>query len=188
MGAGHRRVGPAPRDRRKAPSAPAKKPLLAYILRSGAVTYWPGAGGAGREATVNESPILVVDDDPCIRGLISEALDWEGYPVVTAANGAEALKVVETTPPALVVLDMQMPELDGPGFVRALRERGLRLPVLVLTAATNARRYASELNADGFIPKPFDLTQLLTTVEQLCESPLPPYLDSPGDGRYQAAS
>ena len=137
---------------------------------------------------MSESPILVVDDDPCIRGLISEALDWEGYPVVTAANGAEALKVVETTPPALVVLDMQMPVLDGPGFVRALRERGLRLPVLVLTAATNARRYASELNADGFIPKPFDLTQLLTTVEQLCESPIPQYLDSPDDRRYQAAS
>lgn len=136
---------------------------------------------------MSDAPILVVDDDPCIRGLVSEALDWEGYQVVTAANGAEALRLAEAEPPALVLLDMQMPVLDGPGFIRALRERGLRPPVLVFTAAGNARRYAGELNAAGFIPKPFDLTQLLDTVAHLCSSAVQPYVDARHPLHYEAA-
>lgn len=124
---------------------------------------------------MSDAPILVVDDDPCIRSLVAEALDWEGFQVATASNGAEALRLAEAKPPALVLLDMQMPVLDGTGFVRALRERGLETPVLVLTAGGNARRYASELNVAGFIPKPFDLTQLLDTVENLYSNVVQPY-------------
>ncbi len=116
---------------------------------------------------MNPSPILVVDDDPSILSTVSEILDLEGYPVETAANGAEALRAVERSRPSLVLLDMRMPVLDGWGFARALKERGLKLPILVMTAAQNARRWAEEIGADGYLAKPFDLLNLLDAVERL---------------------
>ena len=116
---------------------------------------------------MNQSPILVVDDDPSILTTISEVLDLEGYPVQTATNGAEALRAVERARPSLILLDMRMPVLDGWGFARALQERGVKLPILVMTAAQNARRWAEEIGADGHIAKPFDLPDLLDTVERL---------------------
>jgi CheY-like chemotaxis protein len=109
-------------------------------------------------------PILVVDDDPGIRQTVREILDLEGYPVETAADGAEALRAVERYQPSLVLLDMRMPQLDGWGFARAVRERGLALPILVMTAAENARRWAEEIGADGYVAKPFELDELLQAV------------------------
>ena len=116
---------------------------------------------------MNQSPILVIDDDPSILTTISEVLDLEGYPVQTATNGAEALRAVERARPSLILLDMRMPVLDGWGFARALQERGVKLPILVMTAAQNARRWAEEIGADGHIAKPFDLPDLLDAVERL---------------------
>lgn len=111
--------------------------------------------------------ILVVDDDPSIRQTIVEILDLEGYPVAQATNGAEALEYLDHELPALILLDMRMPVLDGWGFARALQERGLRLPILVLTAAQNARRWAEEIDAAGVLAKPFDIRDLLAAVEAL---------------------
>ena len=116
---------------------------------------------------MSQSPILVVDDDPSILTTVCEILDLEGYPVETAANGAEALRAVERSRPSLVLLDMRMPVLDGWGFARALKERGLELPILVMTAAQNARRWAEEIGADGHLAKPFELPDLLDAVERL---------------------
>ena len=114
-----------------------------------------------------EAPILVVDDDESIRQTVSEILEVEGYRVAAAANGEEALARVEQSKPALVLLDMRMPVLDGWGFARVLRERGIRLPILVMTAAQNARSWAEEIGADGYVAKPFDLDELLSKVERL---------------------
>lgn len=116
---------------------------------------------------MSECPILVVDDDPSILSTVAAILDDEGYPVTTATNGAEALVAVENTHPSLILLDMRMPVLDGWGFVRALRERGVMLPVVVMTAAQDTRRWAEEVGAAGYIAKPFDLLDLLVTVENL---------------------
>jgi two-component system, chemotaxis family, chemotaxis protein CheY len=116
---------------------------------------------------VFERPILVVDDDPTILATVSETLDLEGYPVLTAANGAEALEAFERESPALVLLDMRMPVLDGWGFVRLARERGLDPRVIVMTAAADARRWASEIGAQGVLAKPFDLEDLLVAVRRL---------------------
>ena len=113
------------------------------------------------------SPILVVDDDPSILSTISEILGFEGYKVETATNGAEALRAVERTRPSLVLLDMRMPVLDGWGFADALKERGMRLPILVMTAAQNAHRWAAVIGADGHVAKPFDIDDLLNAVERL---------------------
>jgi two-component system chemotaxis response regulator CheY len=110
--------------------------------------------------------ILVVEDTEEIRNLIADMLTDEGYAVECAGDGAEALAAVERDAPALVLLDLHMPVLDGWGFSRALTARALRIPIVVLTAATNAARYSKELGAVGCIRKPFALIDLLKTVDQ----------------------
>jgi CheY-like chemotaxis protein len=111
-----------------------------------------------------ESAILVVDDDPAILLTISDILRFEGYAVETATNGAEALERIQASRPALVLLDMRMPVLDGWKFSRILRQRGFNLPIVVMTAAQDARRWAREIGAAGVLAKPFDLSDLLDTV------------------------
>ena len=115
-----------------------------------------------------ERPILVVDDEPTIRSLVAQVLEWEGYPVVTATNGAEALEIIESAAkrPLLVLLDMRMPVLDGWGFMRAVAERGLKLSVVVMTAAADARRWAREVGAIDVLAKPFELDELLAAVQR----------------------
>ena len=110
--------------------------------------------------------ILVIDDDPAILATVADILRDEGYAVRTAANGAEGLAAVEQQRPALILLDMRMPVLDGWGVTRALRERGLRVPVVVMTAAQDARRWAQEVGAAHALAKPFDIVELLGVVEQ----------------------
>src|SRR5687767_11697391 len=114
-----------------------------------------------------KSPILVIDDDPAILDTVTEILEDEGYVVEQAMNGAEGLKALERIDPSLVVLDMRMPVLDGWGFMRSLHERGIRLKILVMTAAQDARRWAQEIGADGYLAKPFDLIDLIDAVERL---------------------
>jgi two-component system chemotaxis response regulator CheY len=113
------------------------------------------------------APILVVDDDPSILRTVSEILAFEEYPVETASNGAEALQVLDRVQPWMVLLDMRMPVMDGWGFIQELQVRGLTLPILVMTAAQDARRWAEEVRAADFLPKPFDLDDLLAAVQRL---------------------
>ena len=112
------------------------------------------------------APVLVVDDDPTIRSSISAILDLEGYPVATASNGAEALAMVEQALPSLVLLDMRMPVMDGWRFAGALSQRSIDVPIVVVTAAQNAEEWAREVGAEGFLAKPFELTELLAVVER----------------------
>jgi two-component system, chemotaxis family, chemotaxis protein CheY len=116
---------------------------------------------------VPDGPILVVDDDPTILAAVSEALDLEGFPVVTATNGAEALVVLDREQPSLVLLDMRMPVLDGWGFMHAIRERGVDIAVVVMTAAADARRWGREIGAQGVLAKPFELDELVGAVRRL---------------------
>ncbi len=118
------------------------------------------------------APILAVDDDPSILDLMRDILAGEGYEVLLAQNGAEALRVLDRNRDVcLVLLDMRMPMLDGWGFARAMREKGLRCPVVVVTAAENARAWASEIGADDHLAKPFQLGDLLRVVERFCGPP-----------------
>lgn len=116
---------------------------------------------------MTEQPILVVDDDPTILATVSEALDLEGFPVVTATNGAEALDLIDRSLPSLVLLDMRMPVLDGWGFMHAVRERKLALTVVVMTAAQDANRWGREIGAQAVLAKPFELDELLGAVQRL---------------------
>lgn len=116
---------------------------------------------------MDKGPILVVEDDPDILMTVSDILEYEGYEVERAANGEEGLRAVERVHPSMVLLDMRMPVLNGWDFARILDERGIKLPILVMTAAQDARVWAQEIGAAGYLAKPFDLLELLAAVEAL---------------------
>ena len=117
--------------------------------------------------------ILAVDDDLDIRDLLRIALGDEGYRVITAANGREALALVEEEPPDLVLLDLTMPVMNGRQFLQQLRGRGCQVPVICMTAGYSAAVEASENRADAHLHKPFDLDDLFAMVERLTAAPAP---------------
>src|SRR5256885_16849084 len=103
--------------------------------------------------------ILVAEDDAVLRETLSETLRIEGYRGEAAEDGAWALSVVERLRPSVVLLDIQMPILDGRAFARELAERGLHVPIVVMTSPTNAEGAADEIDADGWVAKPFRLDE-----------------------------
>ena len=121
----------------------------------------PVAREEGRHGTV-----LVVDDDTSILDTVSSILSGEGYDVVSASSGQEALEAVARKLPLLILLDMRMPVMDGWAVARALRGQGITVPIIVMTAAESARRWADEVGAEGYLAKPFGLDELLATVER----------------------
>ena len=121
----------------------------------------PRVGGNGEQNTV-----LVVDDDTSILDTVSAILSGEGYDVVSAATGQEAFAAVARKQPLLILLDMRMPVMDGWAVARSLREQGITVPIVVMTAAESAKRWADEVGAEGYLAKPFGLDELLSTVER----------------------
>lgn len=99
--------------------------------------------------------------------MVTDILLFEGYTIQTATNGAEALAKVDQTMPALVLLDMRMPVLSGWDFARSLKERNIHIPILVMTAARDAHKWADEIGASGYVAKPFHLPDLLDAVEAI---------------------
>jgi two-component system response regulator MprA len=116
-----------------------------------------------------EAAILVVDDDAPIRRMLVRTLSAEGYAVETAADGGEALAAVERSTPALVVLDVGMPGVDGLAVSRRLRAKGLSVPVLLLTARDSVpdRVAGLDAGADDYLVKPFATEELLARVRAL---------------------
>lgn len=113
------------------------------------------------------APILVVDDDESILDVVLLTLEFEGFQTRSASDGAQALEILERDNPALVLLDMRMPVMDGWGFARAIAERGIDVPIVVMTAAQDARRWAEEIGADAYVEKPFDLGKLVETINRV---------------------
>jgi two-component system, OmpR family, response regulator MprA len=126
-----------------------------------ALLHPPGTRGGGR--------VLVVDDDPDVRNSLARALRLSGYTVTTAVHGADALDTVARSPVDLIVLDVQMPVVDGFDACRMLRARGDATPVLVLTAraAVDDRVTGLAAGADDYLVKPFALRELLARVRAL---------------------
>ena len=115
--------------------------------------------------------VLVVDDEPDIRATVSEMLEIEGYGVLEAAHGRAALDLLaggSTGGVNLILLDMRMPVLDGWQFAAVYRAlAGPRAPIVVMTAAQDARAWCAQIRADGCLAKPFELDELLRQVERL---------------------
>jgi CheY-like chemotaxis protein len=108
--------------------------------------------------------ILVVDDDLCNLKLVGFTLRREGYTVHTATDGAQALDIAARETPDAVLLDLNMPILDGPAFVREARARGYSFPVIVMSAAEEAPERAREIGAVGCLAKPFTIHELLSAI------------------------
>jgi two-component system OmpR family response regulator len=114
--------------------------------------------------------VLVVDDDRAILELVCTRLTLAGYDAFSARNGAEALERLNSLKPQAMVLDLNMPQLDGFGVLKALgRERALKTPTLVLTARHGAAdvQTAIGLGARDYLAKPFKDQQLLMRVARL---------------------
>jgi two-component system KDP operon response regulator KdpE len=109
--------------------------------------------------------VLVADDEPRITKLVSLALNAEGFRVVTASGGEEALQKAEEVRPDIILLDIVMPGIDGIEVMRQLRERR-PVPVILLTArgATSDKAKGLDLGADDYVAKPFDLDELAARV------------------------
>ncbi len=115
---------------------------------------------------MNKRPLLIVDDDHAIREVLAEVLTEEGFPVESASHGKEALDIIERTSPALLPLDLNMPVLDGFGLVKALTERGIEVPIVLVSATSNLATHAADLGVVAYIHKPFDILDLLEIVER----------------------
>jgi two-component system, OmpR family, response regulator MtrA len=121
-----------------------------------------------------ESPtVLVVDDDPVILHLLEVNFDLEGWAVVTATNGQEALDAVRGQRPDVAVVDVMMPVLSGLDFVKQLRAdaaiAGTAVVLLSAKAQTNDVRAGMALGADDYVTKPFEPIDLVERVKQLFE-------------------
>jgi two-component system, OmpR family, alkaline phosphatase synthesis response regulator PhoP len=123
------------------------------------------------DSPIPTAPILVVDDDAKIVRLVRTYLERDGFSVVTAADGPGALDAIETHSPALVVLDLMLPELDGRAVIRAVRrdDEAGRTPILVLSARSSTidRIAGLEDGADDYLPKPFSPAELVLRVKSI---------------------
>ena len=109
--------------------------------------------------------VLIVEDDPDLLSLVAMILRDAGYDVAAAEDGLQALARVEERMPGVILLDMRMPVMNGWEFAREYRARFARAaPIVVVTAAEDARARAQEIGADAWLEKPFDLDDVVRTV------------------------
>jgi two-component system OmpR family response regulator len=126
----------------------------------------PGPGGQRQVPPGYEARLLVVDDEPTILELLAATLRFAGFEVLTAASGAEALRVAAAARPDLVLLDVMMPGGDGFDVVRRIRAGGPWVPVIFLTARSDVgdRVTGLTLGGDDYITKPFSLDEVLARI------------------------
>jgi len=117
-------------------------------------------------STTPEAKLLVVEDEPNIRELLSTSLRFAGFEVHTAADGATALRLAETERPDLLVLDVMLPDMDGFAVTRRLRDQGRQMPVVFLTArdATDDKVTGLTVGGDDYVTKPFSLEEVVARI------------------------
>jgi CheY-like chemotaxis protein len=117
-------------------------------------------------------PVLVVEDEPSIRELLCDALEQEGLDIVTASDGEGAIQMAMARRPALVLLDMGLPLLDGAVVAAAIRNAyGPSIPFVVVTASRRIEEAAAQIGAARYFAKPFDIPDLLRAVRDALASP-----------------
>ena len=116
--------------------------------------------------TTSEAKLLVVEDEPNIRELLSTSLRFAGFEVHTAGDGATALKLAESERPDLLVLDVMLPDMDGFAVTRRLRDQGRQMPVLFLTArdGTDDKVTGLTVGGDDYVTKPFSLEEVVARI------------------------
>ena len=115
--------------------------------------------------------VLVVEDDPGTQTLLRKQLGAKGFDVQIATNGLDALMQLEKSTPDLILCDVNMPELDGIGFVRAIKAKNetRKIPVIFLTASNDPRHMVDGINVGArfYLTKPFDLNELLWKINRV---------------------
>jgi CheY-like chemotaxis protein len=114
--------------------------------------------------------ILVVDDDMDIRETLAQILEFEGFNVICASNGQEAIERLKSVRPNLILLDLMMPVMDGYEFRIAQKARPeiAEIPVIVLSADGNVKQKAAAADVQAFLRKPIELETLLAAIRQFC--------------------
>jgi len=110
--------------------------------------------------------IVIVEDSPDLRRIVASTLLSEGYEVLSAADGVDALRVLEQTDPWLLLLDIQLPRMDGRQLIEEMKARRIRTKVIIMTGTQNARQAAQDMQADGYLAKPFELDELSKIAER----------------------
>lgn len=113
--------------------------------------------------------VLVVEDDQEMRDLLSNFLEGEGYEVILASSGEEAIELAEKENPQVILLDFKMPGVDGIETCKRLKAGGetASIPIIMITAYTDKKPDAIEAGADDFVNKPFDPTELSVRVKSI---------------------
>ncbi|HXL77432.1 MAG TPA: response regulator, partial [Candidatus Eisenbacteria bacterium] len=114
----------------------------------------------------NGARVLVVDDEPNITELLAMALRYEGFTVKTAATGRAAVTAVTQFSPALVILDVMLPDIDGIEVLKRLNAGGHKVPIIFLTAkdATEDKVHGLTIGGDDYVTKPFSIEELMARV------------------------
>lgn len=133
-----------------------------------------------------EARLLVVDDEPNIRDLLASSLRFAGFEVLTAKDGKSAFHLATTENPDLIVLDVMLPDMDGFTVTRRLRDAGVRIPVLFLTARDDMRDKIQGLTVGGddYVTKPFGLEEVVARIRAILRRTLG---DSADDGILRIA-
>ena len=129
--------------------------------------------------TEPEARLVVVDDEPNIRELLSTSLRFAGFEVFAAADGMSALTLIRDTEPDLVVLDVMLPDMDGFTVTRRLREKGQHMPVLFLTARDDTQDKITGLTVGGddYVTKPFSLEEVVARIRAVLRRTQPAPVD-----------
>jgi CheY-like chemotaxis protein len=115
--------------------------------------------------------VLIVEDEPAIRSLVSLVLDGEGYVVDGAGDGREALDKLRIVRPDALIVDLDLPIMDGRDLVRACRaDAAARHIPIVLISGMHDAKFAQELDIQGFLPKPFSLEALLDLLRDVIDA------------------
>jgi two-component system OmpR family response regulator len=122
--------------------------------------------GRAQSQPANGARVLVVDDEPNITELLAMALRYEGFTVKTAATGRAALTAVTQFSPALVILDIMLPDIDGMEVLKRLNAGGHKVPIIFLTAkdATEDKVHGLTVGGDDYVTKPFSIEELMARV------------------------
>ena len=118
---------------------------------------------------MTEARILVVDDEPNIRDLLSTGLSFAGFSVKTVANGAATISAVLEEEPDLIILDVMLPDMNGFSVTKRLRGAGFTAPILFLTAKDDTEDKVEGLNAGGddYVTKPFSLDEIVARIQAI---------------------
>lgn len=151
---------------------------LRALFRSGREHHATVTTGGGASAAVpaTAARVLIVEDDTATRQVIAEALSDEGFTVVAAHDGAHALRLAAASHPDLILLDVGLPVIDGPGFAARWRQRpdSAGVPIVVISGRPDGREAAKAMAAAAFFGKPLDLGVLSNAVRSLAhEGPHP---------------